>query len=100
MVDEPHQRFLSRLLLTYSDLCDSDHEIALCLAFMRITPPVNETKWTSSLVKRLIPSAYSTLGSASPYAIQPTQAAAAYCTAVYNQVKQHKENDNETISLP
>ncbi len=92
MLDQTYAKYLSRLLLTFSDLCDTDEEIALCLAFMRITPPVNELQWTASAVRRQMPVAYSTVSSASQYApYQPSPSADAYCLAVANIIRARKD---------
>lgn len=88
MLDQTYNKYLSRLLLTFSDLCDTDEEIALCLAFMRITPPVNELQWTAEVVRRQMPDAYSCVSSASQYApYQPNPSADAYCKAVLQIIK-------------
>jgi hypothetical protein len=88
MVNESYQRYLSRLLLNFSDLADTDEEIALCLTYMHVAPPANETQWTAALVRSLIPEAFSCVSSASPYASnQTTHAADAYCIAVLNYIK-------------
>jgi hypothetical protein len=88
MLEQSAHKYLSRLLLTYSDLCSTDAEIAACLTFMHITPPANEPLWTAEVVRRLMPEAYSTVCTTSDYATNPpNQAATAYCTAVYGIIK-------------
>jgi hypothetical protein len=88
MLDQTYHRYLSRLLLTFSALCDTDAEIAQCLIYMKVSPPPNDTQWTADLVRRLMPEAFSTVTSASPYAITQPLAATAYCAAVYRYIKQ------------
>jgi hypothetical protein len=89
VIQETYQRYLSRLLLTFSDLADSDAEIAQCLALMKITPPINQPQWTPALVRSLMPSAYATACTSSDYATdnQTSQAATAYCATVYRYIK-------------
>lgn len=90
MLQDAAHRHLCRMLLTYSDLCETDKEIAACLTFMRLVPPTGAI-WTAALVRQLMPSAYSTVTSASSYAANPTETTAAYCTAVAKIIKARKD---------
>ena len=65
MTEQTYERYLSRLLLTFSDLAESDAEIAQCLALTKITPPPNEIQWSVALVRSLMPKAYATANSSS-----------------------------------
>lgn len=86
------KKYLSRLLIAYSDLCDSDEDIATCLEFMRVAPPAGESEWTALIVRRMMPAAYSTVHSASEYTNQPNHETAALCAAVFNVIKRRKDN--------
>jgi hypothetical protein len=92
ILEQSYQRYLSRLLLTFSDLAETDAEIAQCLIYMKVSPPPNETQWTAALVRRLMPEAFTTVTSASPYAINQPLAATAYCAAVHRYIKQKEIN--------
>lgn len=60
-------QFIYRLILSLSDLCDSDEEIALCLNHLHITNP-SGTDWSGAKVRELFPIACSTVTSFSEYA--------------------------------
>lgn len=89
---DAYNKSLSRLLLVFSDLADTDDEIADCLILMRVAPPPNKGCWNAANVRELIPAAFATASSNSPYAAnQPTQSTIAYCHAVYQAVKNRKD---------
>lgn len=85
------KKYLSRLLITYSDLCDTDEDIAACLELMRVAPPAGEAVWTARLVRSLIPEAFGTVCSASEYTNQPNHQTVALCAAVFSVIKNRKE---------
>lgn len=91
MLEEAAQRYLARLLLTFSDICDSDSDIAACLTLMRLAPPPGESKWTAENVRKLMPLAYSAVSSTSEYTNQPNHQTAALCAAVFNVIKSRKD---------
>ena len=92
MLQEAANRHLSRMLLIFSDRCECDADIAACLTFMRLAPPLGEALWTAANVRQRMPDAFSTVTSASPYAANPPdQSAMAYCTAVAKIIKARKD---------
>jgi hypothetical protein len=93
MLEDSVQQYLSRLLLTFSDLCDSDAEIAACLTFMRITPPNSAFAWSAEQVRTAIPAAYSTVCRASEYSATYNNRALDYCRAIVSVIKRRNINE-------
>ena len=93
MLEDSVQQYLSRLLLTFSDLCDSDAEIAACLTFMRITPPNSAFAWTSEMVRASMPAAYSTVCHASEYSATYNNRALDYCRTIVSLIKRRNKNE-------
>jgi hypothetical protein len=99
MLQESVQKYIASLLLNFSDLCDTDSEIADCLTFLQIAPPANASHWSAEIVRQQMPLAYSTVCHTSQYAATQTGTVSINCRAVYNQTKQKElKHDIYTIS--
>lgn len=100
MLEKAVQDYLSRLLLTFSDLCDTDEEIAACLTFMQAPTPTGLKEWNASMVRAAIPTAYSIASSASDYSTNPNNQTLMICRAVYRTIKDKEQNETSKQAQP
>ena len=84
MLNQTYRKYLSRLMLTFSDLCDSDAQVASCLNFIPLLP-LTGSYWTADLVREAMPAAYATSCSQSDYALGETKTLN-YCSVIHATV--------------
>lgn len=86
MIEQAALKHISRLLLIFSDLCNTDAEIAACLTFMQIHTLTGELHWDAESVRAAMPIAYSTVTSCSSFAASADE----YYQSIYKAVKEKR----------